>query len=64
MSRIHEALKKAEQERSTTPGTEIGPSPQEPVIIPAPASEGRSLGPGERSSVGHSRSIKFVGNLS
>jgi protein-tyrosine kinase len=37
MSRIHEALKKAEQERSTTPGTEIGPSPQEPVIIPAPA---------------------------
>ena len=42
MSRIHEALKKAEQERSTTPGTEIGLSPQEPVIIPAPA---RKAGP-------------------
>lgn len=37
MSRIHEALKKAEQERSTTPGSEIGPLPQQPVIIPAPA---------------------------
>ena len=37
MSRIHEALKKAEQERSTTPGSEIGPSPQDPVIVPRPA---------------------------
>jgi len=37
MSRIHEALKKAEQERSAAPGTEIGAPPQEHVMIPAPA---------------------------
>jgi protein-tyrosine kinase len=36
MSRIHDALKKAEQERSTAPGTEIGAPSQERVMIPAP----------------------------
>jgi protein-tyrosine kinase len=38
MSRIHEALKKAEQERSV-PGTEIETPLQERVVIPSPASK-------------------------
>jgi len=37
MSRIHEALKKAEQERSAAPGVEIAAPLQEHVLIPAPA---------------------------
>jgi protein-tyrosine kinase len=37
MSRIHEALKKAEQERSVAPGAEMAAPPQERVMITAPA---------------------------
>ena len=32
MSRIHEALKKAEQERATAQATDVAALPQEPVI--------------------------------
>lgn len=37
MSRIHEALKKAEQERSAAPRTEVESTPREPVITSASA---------------------------
>jgi protein-tyrosine kinase len=36
MSRIHEALKKAEQERSGVQGAEIGSTAQDPATVPAP----------------------------
>lgn len=50
MSRIHEALKKAEQERSA-PGTEIGSPLQERVMIPAPVSKASSPAPANEASL-------------
>ncbi len=50
MSRIHEALKKAEQERSA-PGTEIGSPLQERAMIPAPASKASSPAPANEASL-------------